>query len=144
MAIYIEPHWCPLYRSILLTKWPICEIFTKKSWELAILKNALFLSWPFWIFFFKKKKFFFALFPSKSVQIYMVEWMSWNFDVFTVFQKIPCYGYYYVIQCITNCTLDQYIQYRPSRIFFDWQTVAQNILIFKSKINWILLEFIFC
>ena len=28
----------------------------KKFWELAILKNALFLSRPFWIFFSKKKK----------------------------------------------------------------------------------------
>ena len=64
-AIYIEPHWCPLHQSILLTEWPICEIFTKKSWELAILKNALFLSWPFWIFFFQKKKIFFCFIPIK-------------------------------------------------------------------------------
>ena len=50
----------------------------------------------FWVghfdFFFKKKKFFFASFPWKSAQIYMVEWMGQNFDVFAGFQKIPCYA----------------------------------------------------
>ena len=43
-------------------------------------------------FFFEKKKFFFASFPWKSAQIYMVEWMGQNFDVFPGFQKIPCYA----------------------------------------------------
>ena len=33
--------------------------FHKKNWELTELKNDLFLSRPFWIFFFKKKKNFF-------------------------------------------------------------------------------------
>ena len=36
--------------------------------------------------------FYFASFPWKSAQIYMVEWMGWNFDVFSGFQKIPCYA----------------------------------------------------
>jgi hypothetical protein len=58
---------------------------------LAILKNELFLSRPFWIFF-SIFFFFFASFPWKSVQIYMVEWMGRNFDVFPGFQKIPCYA----------------------------------------------------
>ena len=46
-------------------------------------------------FFFQKKNFFFASFPLKSVQIYMVEWMGRNFDVFfgfPGFQQIPCYA----------------------------------------------------
>jgi hypothetical protein len=43
-------------------------------------------------FFSKKRKFFFASFPGKSVQIYMEEWMGRNFDVFPGFQKIPCYA----------------------------------------------------
>ena len=38
------------------------------------------------------KKNFSASFPWKSVQIYMVEWMGGNFDVFPGFQKIPCYA----------------------------------------------------
>ena len=34
-----------------------------------------------------------------TVQIYTVEWMGRNFDVFPGFQKIPCYAEYCVIQC---------------------------------------------
>ena len=37
-ATYIEPHQCPSHQSILLTQGQICEIFAKKSRELAILK----------------------------------------------------------------------------------------------------------
>ena len=49
---------------------------------------------PFWkighfeFVFFKKKKKKFASFLWKSVQISMVEWMGWNFDVFPAFQEI--------------------------------------------------------
>ena len=57
-AIYIELHQCPSHHSILLTQGPIWEIFAKIFRELAILKNELFLSRPFWIFFSKKKIFF--------------------------------------------------------------------------------------
>ena len=54
---------------------------------------AIFEKRPFWIFFKKKKKKeLIASFSWKSVQIYMVEWMSWNFDVFFGFQKIPRYA----------------------------------------------------
>ena len=74
-AIYVELHQCPSHHSILLTQGRIWEIFAKNFWELAILKNELFLSRPFWIFF-RKKNFFFASFPWKSAQIYMVEWMD--------------------------------------------------------------------
>ena len=38
------------------------------------------------------KLFFFASFSWKSVQICMVEWIGWNFDVFPGFQQIPCYA----------------------------------------------------
>ena len=55
-AIYVELHRCPSHHSILLTQGRIWEIFAKKFWELAILKNELFLSRPFWFFFSKKKK----------------------------------------------------------------------------------------
>ena len=51
-AIYVELHQCPSHHSILLTQGPIWEIFTKKFWDLAILKNVVFLSRPFWFFFF--------------------------------------------------------------------------------------------
>ena len=58
-------------------------------------------NWRFWKMsffwvghfeFFFSNFFFFASFPLKSVQIYMVEWMGRNFDVFPGFQKIPCYA----------------------------------------------------
>ena len=61
-------------------------------WELAILKNELFFESAILNFFFEKKKFFFPSFPWKSAQIYMVEWMGRNIDVFPGFQKIPCYA----------------------------------------------------
>ena len=64
----------------------------KKFWELAILKNGHFWKTAILDFFFQKKKIFFASFSWKSVQIYMVEWMGWNFDVFFGFQKIPYYA----------------------------------------------------
>ena len=90
-AIYVELLQYLSHHSILLTQGSIWEIFVKKFWELAILKNELFLSRPFWIFFSKKKKKI-ASFPWKSAQIYMVEWMGRNFDLFPGFQKIPCYA----------------------------------------------------
>ena len=91
-AKLVEPNQCPSHQSILLTQGPIPLNLAKKYWELTVWQNEVFLSWPFWIFFFEKKNFFFALFPWKSAQIYMVEWMGWNFDVFPGFQKIPCYA----------------------------------------------------
>ena len=63
--------------------------FREKILRIGDFKKWAFFSRPFWIFFFKKKKFFFA---SKSAQIYTVEWMGQNFDVFPGFQKIPCYA----------------------------------------------------
>ena len=65
-AIYVEPHWCPSHQSILQTKGPICEIFAKNYWELAFLKNILFLNRPFWFFFFNSFfSFFFCFNPMK-------------------------------------------------------------------------------
>ena len=55
--------------------------FEKKS------KMAVFQKWPFFKIANSKKKI--ASFLSKSVQIYMVEWMGRNFDVFPGFQNIP-------------------------------------------------------
>ena len=53
-TIEVEPHYCPLQQFILLTKEPIAEIFAKKYWELAELKN-------FWVGHFEFfLKFFFA------------------------------------------------------------------------------------
>ena len=62
-----------------------------------ILRIGDFEKWAFFEsailnFFFEKKIKFFASFPWKSAQIYMVEWMGRNFDVFPGFQKIPCYA----------------------------------------------------
>ena len=47
---WVEPHWCPLHQFILLTKQPIPEIFAKKCWELAVLKNSFFCVSHFGIF----------------------------------------------------------------------------------------------
>ena len=59
MTIYVELDQCPSHHAILLTQGRICEIFTKKFWELAILKNGHF--WKTAILdFFSKKKFFFC------------------------------------------------------------------------------------
>ena len=47
--------------------------FHKKFWELVILKNALFLSLPFWIFFF-------AFFQRNLVIVYWLARMAQNFN----------------------------------------------------------------
>ena len=62
MAIVVELHRCPSHHSILLTQGWIWEIFAKNFWELAILKNELFLSRQF---FSKKIFFFFCFIPMK-------------------------------------------------------------------------------
>ena len=67
------------FASINPTLGKIHEIFMKKYWELAELENELFLVGHF--------DFFFASFPWKSVQIYMVEWMGPNFEVFPGFPE---------------------------------------------------------
>ena len=91
-TVWVKPHQCPSHQSILLTQGPICEIFTKKFRELAILKNGHFEKSAILNFFLQKKKIFFASFSWKSVQICMVEWMGRNFEVFPGFQQIPCYA----------------------------------------------------
>ena len=55
MTISVELHQCPSHQLILLTQGPISLNFAKKYWELMVFKNVVFLSRPFWIFFFKKK-----------------------------------------------------------------------------------------
>ena len=42
---------CPLHQSIPLTQEPIHEILVEIAQLLAMLKNSVFLSRPFWIFF---------------------------------------------------------------------------------------------
>ena len=80
-------YWCILQPDFLVQMaqkvdalpLPIHEIFTKKYWELEILKNVVFLSRPFWIFIFKKKHFF-AFFPWKQVKFYWLARTGQNFD----------------------------------------------------------------
>ena len=71
-VIYVEPHQCPSHHAILLTQERICEIFTKKFSELAILKIGHLG------FFFSEKKNIFAWSPWKSVTNYVLEWMDGN------------------------------------------------------------------
>ena len=59
----------------------------KIFWELAELKNSVFLSRPF------------CSSPWKSVKVSWAARMGRNFDDYPGFQQIPCYAYYYVIQC---------------------------------------------
>ena len=68
-----------------------------RNFHEKILRIGDFKKWAFFEsailnFFFEKKKKIFASFPWKSAQIYMVEWMGQNFDVFPGFQKIPYYA----------------------------------------------------
>jgi hypothetical protein len=56
-------------------------------------KLRFFLSRPFWIHFFKKKKKNFASSPWKLVTNYVIEWMGLSFDVFFRFQQIPSYAW---------------------------------------------------
>ena len=68
-----------------------------RNFREKILRIGDFEKWAFFesailIFFFEKKKKKIGLFPWKSAQIYMVECMGQNFDVFPGFQKIPCYA----------------------------------------------------
>ena len=58
---------------------PNPKIFENKYWELAVLKISVFLSWPFWFFFFQKK-IFLASFPWKQVKVYWLARMGQNFD----------------------------------------------------------------
>jgi hypothetical protein len=55
--------------------------FHEKNLRIGDFEKLIFFESAIFNFFFKK-----------SVQIYMVEWMGRNFDVFLGFQKIPCYA----------------------------------------------------
>ena len=79
-ATKVETYQCPSHESILLTQGPIHEIFKKKIWKLAILKNALFFSRPFWNFFFQKKKKNYASLSWKHVKVYWLARIGQNFD----------------------------------------------------------------
>ena len=81
-TISVGPHQYPSHQSILLNQRPIHESFTKNIWELAILKNSVFMDWPFWFFF--KKKEDFAWFPGKSVTKYVIEWMGLNITLHSI------------------------------------------------------------
>ena len=97
-AIYVELNQCPSHHSILLTQGPIWEIFAKKFWELAILKNELFLSQPFWIFFLKKI-IFFCLIPWKKVKVSWIAGMGRNFDDYPGFQLFRSWANTYAQDC---------------------------------------------
>ena len=100
------------------------------------LRIGDFEKWPFlknghFGYFFKKKNFFFASFSWKSVQIYMVEWMGWNFDVFPGFQKIPRVVWLYQSWrlCDSNVVHDQQLvlhwifpphSYVPTKAYWEY------------------------
>ena len=74
----IRINWCSSHQFILMTQGPILEIFVKKYWELTVLKNSVFLSWPFWYFF--SNFFFFASSHEKQSKFIRVARMGGNFD----------------------------------------------------------------
>ena len=63
--------------------------FSQKILRIGDFENLSFLESAILNVFSEKK---IASYPLKSIQIYMVEWMGRNFDVFPGFQKIPCYA----------------------------------------------------
>ena len=58
--------------------------FRKIFLRIGDFENLIFFESAIFIFFFQKKN---ASFLWKSVQIYIVEWMGWHFDVFLVSRK---------------------------------------------------------
>ena len=103
-AIYVEPHQCPSHQPILLTQGPICESFAKIFWELAILKNVVFLSRPFWILFFKKKKIFFCFFLIKTSQSLLVSKDGSKFWSSQMWQHFLTQTKHFDREC--NCSMD--------------------------------------
>ena len=99
-TILVESHWCPSNQFILQTQGPILLNFAKRYWELTVLKNVVFLSWPFWIFF---SIFFFSLLnPMKSSQRFLGSkdgskfwWLPW-FPAHEVLGQHLCTGLYLV------------------------------------------------
>ena len=76
-----QPYWLS-HINALRINWdtnPIHEIFEKKYWELAGLKNSNFLNQPFWNFL--------ASFLWKSVNMYNVAKMGRNFDDYLGLQR---------------------------------------------------------
>ena len=69
------------HQFILITQGPICEIFTKKYWELGVHEKFFFFESPILIFFFD------FLYLNYS-QINGVAWMGLNFYDYHDFQKI--------------------------------------------------------
>ena len=69
-TIYVELDQCPSHHAILLTQGRICEIFMKKFWELAILKNGHFWKTAILDFFFQKKNFFCFILMKISPNLY--------------------------------------------------------------------------
>ena len=76
-TIKVKPHQCPLHQFTLLTQGPIPEIFVKKYWELAVLKNSV---------FFVSAILFFCFIPMKSVKVSWVAKMGRNFDDYPGFK----------------------------------------------------------
>ena len=80
-AIEVEPHECPSHHSILLTQGPICEILEKIVQLLVVVEKLGFFE------FFFPKKFFFALFLFKLVNIHGIARIFQNFDDIPDFQQ---------------------------------------------------------
>ena len=91
----------------LLTQGQIHEIFEKNYWELAELKNSVFLSRPFWIFFSKKKKKFTSS-PWKLVKVSWVSRMGRNFDDYPGFQQKITPPKHFSRQCMYVLPLRNY------------------------------------
>jgi hypothetical protein len=85
-----------LHQFILLTQGPIN--FAKCFWELTVLKNVFFLSWPFWNFFCNRN--FFLLNPMKSSQRFLGSkdgskcWWLPSFPASEVLGQHLCTGLY--------------------------------------------------
>ena len=78
-------------KKLTFSKPPILKKFSPKFENWGELKISVFLSWPFWIFF--------APFPLKSVNIYIVARMGRNFDDCPGLQQKSVRNNLHVTQC---------------------------------------------
>jgi hypothetical protein len=93
--------------------------------SLTTIYIALFLSWPFWIYF---QNILFCFIPMKISHMYRM-WMGLNFDVFPGFHQIPCYADSYLLQEWTEHSIISIsFEYLKSCINFqNWEGVAQTL-----------------
>ena len=88
---------------------------------MAILKNSVFWSRPFWFFFKKNKKF--ASSPWKSITNYLFEWMGLIFYYDGLQPKVSMS----VLTCLISLKIKKNIRILVSHIFWGWNKNENTI-----------------